>query len=164
MVVPKAGISESNGKMGTVYRNRYMLTELEQNHIHVTCGIIESGGRVLAAQRARWMRIPLKWEFPGGKIEPGESPEDCLIREVMEELGMEVTIVHSLPITTHDYPSLRVTLHPFICRHVAGTPTNHEHEAIVWLQPDRMMTLDWAEADIPVVQCYQKIIENRKAG
>ena len=64
-----------------------MSTELEQNHIHVTCGIIESNGQVLAAQRARWMRIPLKWEFPGGKIEPGESPEDCLIREVMEELG-----------------------------------------------------------------------------
>lgn len=131
-----------------------MLTELEQNHIHVTCAIIESNGRVLAAQRAWWMRIPLKWEFPGGKIEPGESPEDCLIREVMEELGIGVTIAHSLPTTTHDYPSLRVTLHPFICRHVAGIPINHEHEAIVWLPPAQLMTLDWAEADIPVVQFY----------
>jgi len=140
--------------MEPVYRIGSMSTELEQNHIHVTCGIIESNGKVLAAQRARWMRIPLKWEFPGGKIEPGETPEACLIREVMEELGIAVTIAYSLPPTTHDYPSLRVTLYPFVCRHVAGIPINHEHEAIIWLPPDRMMTLDWAEADIPVVRTY----------
>jgi len=140
-----------------------MLSELEQNHIHVTCGIIESNGLVLAAQRSRWMRIPLKWEFPGGKIEDGELPEDCLRRELMEELGIQVTVDNALPPVTHDYPSLRVTLYPFICRIVAGIPTNHEHEAIVWLLPEHLLTIDWAEADIPVVLTYQKTL-NREDG
>ncbi len=135
-----------------------MKTDSRHNHIHVTCGIIESNGQILAAQRSRSMRIPLKWEFPGGKIEDGELPQDCLRRELMEELGITVTIDHQLPPVTHDYPSLRVTLYPFVCHIVAGKPTNHEHEAIVWLPPDRLMTLDWADADIPVVLTYQKII------
>lgn len=133
-----------------------MSTDLEQNHIHVSCGIIEFNGRVLAAQRSHWMRIPLKWEFPGGKIEDGELPEDCLRRELMEELGIEVAIDHPLPAATHDYPSLRVTLYPFVCRLVDGTPTNHEHADIVWLTPENLMTIDWAEADIPIVRTYLK--------
>lgn len=135
-----------------------MYTEHDQNHIHVTCGIIESKGLVLAAQRSRWMRIPLKWEFPGGKIENGELPEDCLMRELMEELGVQVAIDHSLPPITHDYPYLRVTLYPFVCHLVNGIPTNHEHAAIVWLPPENLMTIDWAEADIPIVLFYQKTI------
>ena len=138
-----------------------MHTELDQNHIHVACGIIESNGLVLAAQRGRWMRIPLKWEFPGGKIEDDELPEECLRRELMEELGISVVVERALLPVTHDYPSLRVTLYPYVCRLMTGTPTNHEHEAIVWLSPEQMMTIDWAEADISVVHAYQKTT-NRK--
>ncbi len=139
-----------------------MYTELDQNHIHVSCGIIESKGMVLAAQRSRWMRIPLKWEFPGGKIEDGELPENCLRRELMEELGIQVAIDHPLPPVTHDYPSLRVTLYPFVCRIVAGIPTNHEHEAIVWLPPEHLMTIDWTEADISIVLSYQKTLKREE--
>lgn len=102
------------------------------------------------------MSLPLKWEFPGGKINDGESPEECLKRELHEELGVEVSVGQSLPVTTHHYPSFSVTLHPFICKIVSGEITLHEHNAIVWLPMEELHTLDWAEADLPVIEEYQR--------
>jgi len=129
----------------------------EQNHIHVTCAIIEAHDKVLTAQRSQSMRIPMKWEFPGGKVEPAESLEECLKREMLEELGIEVCINRALPAVTHDYPSLRVSLYPFICRIVSGEPTPLEHNAINWVLPENLMSIDWAEADIPVVEEYLRM-------
>jgi 8-oxo-dGTP diphosphatase len=124
--------------------------------IHVACAIIEENGRVLAAQRNEFGRMPLKWEFPGGKIHADESPEECLKREVMEEMGIDVAICQPLPSVTHNYPTFTVTLYPFICKIVAGAITLHEHMAIAWLPPGELHTLDWAEADWPVIESYRK--------
>lgn len=132
-----------------------MLMEHNQlHHIHVTCAIIERDGLVLAAQRSATMTLPLKWEFPGGKIDPGESAEECLLREIVEELGIQVGIEKNLPATTHNYPAFSVTLYPFVCSIETGEIVLHEHAAISWLPPTELHTLDWAEADLPVIQSY----------
>lgn len=123
-------------------------------HLHVACAIIERGGKVLAAQRSEAMSLPLKWEFPGGKIEAGESPEECLSRELNEELGVSVRVGSALPPATHAYPGFTVTLYPFACRLAGGIVTPHEHRALRWLEPQRMRELDWAAADLPVIADY----------
>ena len=123
-------------------------------HIHVTCAIIERDGLVLAARRSAVMSMPLKWEFPGGKINPGESLQDCLCRELLEEIGIHVILHAALPSHTHHYPEGTVTLYPFVCAIDSGEIVLHEHAAIAWLPPERLQELDWAEADLPVIASY----------
>lgn len=123
-------------------------------HIHVTCAIIEREVLVLAAQRSAIMSMPYKWEFPGGKIDPGESAAQCLRREILEELGIQIVVGESLPAKTHDYPTFTVTLYPFVSAIETGEMALHEHVAITWLPPDKLHTLDWAEADLPVIRSY----------
>ena len=127
-----------------------------RRHIHVACAIIERDGLVLAAQRSATMSLPLKWEFPGGKIDAGESPEECLRRELVEELGVHVRVVRPLPPVTHHYPAFTVTLHPFVCSIESGGLTLHEHAAVTWLRPAELTSLDWAEADFPVIDAYRQ--------
>lgn len=123
-------------------------------HIHVACAIIEHAGMILAAQRSETMSMPLKWEFPGGKLESGETPEACLVREVREELAIGISLGRSLPVTTHSYETFTVTLYPFVCAPDSGVMTLQEHRAVVWLEPERMSALDWAEADLPIIAGY----------
>jgi len=131
-------------------------------HLHVACALIEQEGKVLAAQRSATMTLPLKWEFPGGKIEAGESPEECLVREIKEELGVSVLIGTALSQTTYCYPDFTVTLHPFTCQLAGGIITPHEHHALKWTEPERMPELDWAAADLPVISEYMAFtIKNR---
>jgi 8-oxo-dGTP diphosphatase len=125
--------------------------------IHVTCAIIEQNGKVLATQRSTAMSMPLKWEFPGGKIDPGETPEECLRREVREELHIEIEVGASLQPVSHAYADFRVTLYPFICAIRSGEIVLHEHAKLVWLLPEELQNLDWAEADLPVLQDYRRI-------
>jgi len=130
------------------------MVAIDFKHIHVTCAIIERDGLVLAARRSAMMSMPHKWELPGGKIDPGESPEQCLRREILEELGIRIVIGGSLPAVTHDYPTFRITLHPFVAAVETGEIVLHEHAAMAWLPPARLHTLDWAEADVPVIRSY----------
>lgn len=131
-------------------------------HIHVACAIIERDGLILAAQRSAAMSLPLKWEFPGGKIDPGESPEECLRRELVEEMGVRIAVGRDLPLWTHHYPTFTVTLYPFICSIESGSITLHEHAAIGWLPAADLHTLDWAEADYPVIKAYCDISESTR--
>lgn len=100
------------------------------------------------------MTLPLKWEFPGGKIEAGESPEECLIRELKEELGVSVLVGTALPQVTHDYADFTVTLYPFTCRLTGGAITPYEHQDLRWMESRFMPELDWAAADLPVIHEY----------
>lgn len=100
------------------------------------------------------MAMPYKWEFPGGKIDPGESAEHCLRREILEELGIEIVVGGRLPAITHAYPSFTITLHPFVAAIERGEIVLHEHAAMAWLPPDKLPTLNWAEADLPVIRSY----------
>lgn len=129
-----------------------------KRHLHVACAIIEQGGKILAAQRSPATSLPLKWEFPGGKIETGESPEQCLSREILEELGVSIHIDRALTASTHSYPDFTVTLYPFTCRLSHGTLTMHEHHALQWIEPHRMPELDWAAADQPIISEYMAMV------
>jgi 8-oxo-dGTP diphosphatase len=131
------------------------------SHIQVTCAIIERDGLVLAAQRSRSMDMALRWEFPGGKIEPGEEPEACLARELQEELGIGVAVKRVMPTATHRYRDFTVTLHPFVCGIDSGELTINEHRAIAWLEPEELPVLNWAEADLAVVAAYRESVGAR---
>jgi 8-oxo-dGTP diphosphatase len=100
------------------------------------------------------MSLPLKWEFPGGKIELNEKPENCLIREIKEELNIEVKIIKILPSNTHTYPSISIELIPFICEKINGEIILKEHTDFKWLHKNELLALDWADADVPIVNHY----------
>lgn len=123
--------------------------------IEVCCAIIvNEEGKVLVTQRSATMSMPLKMEFPGGKIEPGESPEECLIREIKEELDLTIEIIAPGPASPYQYPEFFILLHPFVCRIVAGKILLKEHVAYAWMEPSDLLNCDWAEADIPIVHQY----------
>ena len=108
-------------------------------------------GRVLVAQRGNGMALPGKWEFPGGKVEPGETPEDCLARELHEELEIQVAVGRHLGRGTADHGNTTIQLDVYACRLLQGEPAPHEHSQVRWLLPAELDALDWAEADIPVL-------------
>lgn len=116
--------------------------------------VIRHGGYVLAARRSSIMSMPLKWEFPGEKIHEGETPEECLRRELIEELSKTTRIGPALAPTTHQYPDFTITLYPFFCSIESGDLIPHEHAEIAWLRPDELSLLDWADADRPVVNSF----------
>ena len=119
----------------------------------VTCAIIIENGLILCAKRGQRMSLPGKWEFPGGKVEPGETPEECLLRELEEELGIGARIVAKLPDSPFKYESgLELVLIPMICSIEKGTPIPREHSELKWLNKEKLTGLDWAEADLPIVQ------------
>jgi 8-oxo-dGTP diphosphatase len=122
--------------------------------MRVACAIIERDGKVLAVQRSERMNLPLKWEFPGGKIKQGESPEQCVVREVFEELNLQIAAGQSLPSVSHDYPDFSVTLYPFICAMVPEEITLHEHTELLWLSPHELWSVDWVAADAPIISAY----------
>jgi 8-oxo-dGTP diphosphatase len=123
--------------------------------IHVSCAIIEKSGLVLAAQRDHEANNAGKWEFPGGKIEPEETAKDCIIREIREELSVEIIIYHELPSVRHQYPDMIIVLHPFVCMGNEQKIKLTGHNAIKWVSPGDLHLLDWSEADIKVWQYYK---------
>ena len=120
--------------------------------IQVTAGILTDGERVLACQRRAGSRFGLKWEFPGGKVEAGESPAACLRRELREELGIEAEIGPEVHRADHAYPNgFAIRLFFFHVPCYAGTPTNQAFERIQWVPPRDLPALDFLEADRAVV-------------
>lgn len=132
--------------------------------LRVTCALIEEQSRVLLAQRAAGMALAGKWEFPGGKIDGEESPEDCLKREIREELGCEIAVGAALTPVEHSYPEgRRLLLLPFRCRIVAGQPQALEHASLAWALPEGLAGYDLADADQPVVREYLARISAERA-
>ncbi|MBI1350001.1 MAG: NUDIX domain-containing protein [Actinomycetales bacterium] len=119
--------------------------------VHVVGAVIVDDGRVLCAQRGPGSDLAGLWEFPGGKVEDGESLPAALQREIEEELGCSVAVGTEVTTTTHMYPAVAVTLTTFYCTLTAGTPRPHEHAAIRWLRPAELHELEWAPADLPAV-------------
>ena len=123
--------------------------------IDVTCAIIwNDKGLVLATQRSERMKMPLKWEFPGGKVESAETFEECLLREIKEELGISLQLMEQLPAQIHHYPALSIRLIPFICKIARGEIELKEHACYRWFLLSDLPDLDWAEADLPVLMNY----------
>ena len=124
--------------------------------INVTCGIVFKADRILVAQRSEKMKLPLKWEFPGGKIEPNETAEACICRELREELNIEIEILERLKSQPFDYGTFAINLIPFVARLVSGKVIPQEHKDFKWLSTDQLRSLDWAPADIPVLDLFLK--------
>ena len=126
-------------------------------NIKVCAAIIIKDGLFLATQRGETKHNALKWEFPGGKIEPGETPEQCIKREIFEELGVVITVYEKLQAVLHNYPMYCIELIPFICHIQSGKIECKEHNNYQWLDINNLPLLDWAEADLKILKQLEKI-------
>ncbi len=122
--------------------------------IEVAAAVISENGSIFATQRG-YGEFKDMWEFPGGKIESGESVEDALKREILEELDTEITVDDFLCTVEYDYPSFHLTMHCFICSVVSGGLTLKEHEAARWLAKDELFSVEWLPADVDVVKALE---------
>lgn len=122
--------------------------------IDVTCAIIEKNEKVLATQRARGIHLAGQWEFPGGKIENGETAEQCIIREIAEELNIRVAVLRSLQPVEYHYPDKAIRLIPFVCTVLSGQIRLTDHSDFRWLSRSELTSLDWAAADVIVLTAY----------
>ncbi|MGZ2368201.1 (deoxy)nucleoside triphosphate pyrophosphohydrolase [Ancylomarina sp. YFZ004] len=125
--------------------------------IEVTAAIIQKDNRFLCAQRKGTSEQGGKWEFPGGKIEIGESPEACIERELHEEFNIQAKCGKFLCENTHDYGDKIVKLKAYFVEHILGNFQLLAHQDIKWLTLDQIYDLDWAEADLPIVN---RLIDN----
>ncbi len=117
----------------------------------VVGAVIVQNGRVLCALRGTGPLAGL-WEFPGGKVEPGEEPQAALRREIAEELGCRIEVGELITTAVHRYEFATVALSTYRCRLAAGTPTASEHSRLAWLAPWELSTLAWAPVDVATVE------------
>ncbi len=120
--------------------------------INVTCAIILNEDKILVTQRNEKMKLPLKWEFPGGKLEKGESEKECIIREIKEELNIEIEVLKKISNSVFDYGNFQINLIPYIANYKSGEIVLSEHKDFKWLKRNELSLLDWAEADIPILK------------
>lgn len=121
--------------------------------VKVVGAIIENeNNEILCALRSPGMSLPNLWEFPGGKLEAGESYKEAIEREIMEELGCSVRFIDIFNDNTHEYDAFIVNLVTVKCILVSGTPTASEHSKLIWLKRENLNSLKWAPADIPAVE------------
>ena len=125
--------------------------------IEVVAAIIVRDGKILATRRGYGDFINM-WEFPGGKIEPGETKEAALIREIQEELKVAISVDHYLRTIDYDYPSFHLTMHCFLCSILKGEITLVEHNAAKWLTTDNLNSVDWLPADIELIEVIRKYL------
>lgn len=123
--------------------------------IEVVAGIIKDGNKIFATQRGYGEQKGF-WEFPGGKMECGETPQQALERELKEELAIHVNVGDFLCTVEHDYPAFHLTMHCYFCTIVGGkAPELLEHEAAKWLAPAELHSVDWLPADIKAVEAIE---------
>ena len=117
------------------------------------CALVDPDGRVLVAQRPEGKAMAGLWEFPGGKVEPGESPETCLMRELEEELGLRTWASCLAPLTfaSHAYERFHLLMPLFVCRRWDGTPSGREGQALRWVRPAALRELEMPPADLPLI-------------
>lgn len=120
--------------------------------INVVGAVIVRDGRIFAAKRGPGRSMAGFWEFPGGKIEPGETPEQALARELNEELGIVTSVGEYITTSTHAAGSTVISLSTYFCTLQSGEPVTTEHEEIRWVSPDELESLTWAPADIETVE------------
>ena len=126
--------------------------------IQVTCAIVIEKGKVLATQRSEQMPHPLQWEFPVGKVREGENPEVCILREIREELGIEISVLQALPAVKHSYATHFIELLPFVCGHKEGEIVLSEHKDYRWVALAELEGMEWLEADVEVIRFLKEMI------
>ena len=125
--------------------------------INVVAAFIVHDGRIFATQRGYgdWKGW---WEFPGGKVEPGEAPEDALVREIREELATEIRVDRYVTTIEWDYPAFHLSMHCYQCSIVSGTLTLLEQEAAAWLDREHLRSVQWLPADEAIISDIEKLI------
>lgn len=146
------GSRGQTGEINQCNKLRWVSMKKAKPHIVVVGAVLVRDGRILAARRSDEMSLPGYWEFPGGKIEPGETPEEALRRELEEELLCTAEIGDHLETTTHEYDFGIVTLSTYLCTLLSGEPQVTEHAELRWLMPDELGSVEWAPADIPAIE------------
>jgi 8-oxo-dGTP diphosphatase len=127
------------------------------NVINVTCAIIIKENKIFVAQRSETMKLPLKWEFPGGKLEKNESEIECIKREIKEEINIDIEVVRKLSASIYDYGTFKINLIPFLAIYISGNIVLTEHKDFKLLDKSELLNLDWAEADLPIVEEILKL-------
>jgi len=117
------------------------------------CALVDADGRVLLAQRPPGKQLAGLWEFPGGKVEPGETPEQCIIRELHEEIGIETEIPCLAPLTfaSHSYDDFHLLMPLFVCRRFRGIAQPREGQVLKWVRPQQMRDYPMPPADAPLI-------------
>lgn len=127
--------------------------------IEVVAAIIRKGDKIFATQRG-YGDFKDWWEFPGGKMEPGETPEEALVREIREELSTEISVDKFLCTVEYDYPAFHLTMHCYLCSLLTEALHLNEHEAAKWLVKDELDSVKWLSADVMVVEILKvKILD-----
>ena len=126
--------------------------------IEVVAAIIRKGDKIFATQRGygEWKDW---WEFPGGKMEAGETPEEALVREIREELSTEISVDEFLCTVDYDYPQFHFTMHCYLCSLMTDSLHLNEHEAARWLSKDELDSVKWLPADVKVVELLKSRIQ-----
>ena len=124
------------------------------------CALVDADGRVLVARRPAGKPLAGLWEFPGGKVMPGETPERCLIRELKEELGVDTETSCLAPLTfaSHGYEGFHLLMPLYVCRVWQGTPTPHEGQDLRWLRPRALRDLSMPPADRPLIPVLEELL------
>lgn len=132
-----------------------------KKHLKVVGAVVVQNGRVLAARRgeSKYAYVAHKYEFAGGKIEPGEGKEEALVREIKEELCADIRILRPFRTLEHEYPDFTITLYTFLCEFTSAF-CNTEHESLEWLPLTALDAAQWAPADAPVVEELKKLAES----
>lgn len=128
--------------------------------IRVVAAVIRKGNRIFATQRG-YGEFKDGWEFPGGKIEPGETPQEALVREIREELETEIRVGDLIDTIEYDYPAFHLSMDCFWCEIVEGSLELKEHEAAKWLDRESLYTVDWLPADVGLVEKIRKGIDEK---
>ena len=126
----------------------------------VACALVDSDGRILLAQRPEGKSLAGLWEFPGGKVEAGETPEETLVRELHEELGITTQIPCLAPLTfaSHTYDDFHLLMPLYICRRFEGIPVGKEGQAIKWVRPAKLRDYPMPAADEPLIPFLQDLL------
>ncbi len=117
----------------------------------VTCALIIHQNKILLTQRGATCSHSFKWEFPGGKVKENESLENCLIREIKEELNLDIEIREAMFSVQHQYDSIQIELHPFLCRIISGKIKPVEHHDFTWVCFNDLRNFDFTEADMKLI-------------
>jgi 8-oxo-dGTP diphosphatase len=119
----------------------------------VACALVDVDGRVLLSQRPEGKQLAGLWEFPGGKVDPGETPEQALVRELKEELGIETKVACLAPLTfaSHDYETFHLLMPLYVCRRFWGTPVPQEGQKLKWVRPRDLRDYPMPPADEPLI-------------